>query len=83
MSAEECGQLLAMLRGCGAFDCILADMDSAFDACVKAVFTAADKILLVERAEGSGAEKTAAFLARPFAPVQRIACTVLSFPKRQ
>lgn len=64
MSAEECTQLLAMLRGCGAFDCILVDTDSAFDACVRAVFTAADKILLVERAEGSGAEKTAAFLAQ-------------------
>ena len=64
MSAEECGQLLGLLRGCGAFDCILADMDSAFDACAKAIFSAADKILLVERAEGSGAEKTAAFLAQ-------------------
>lgn len=64
MSGEECTALLLLLRQSGAFDVIFVDMDSAYNDKTTAVFNAADKILLVERADKIGTQKMDAFLAQ-------------------
>ena len=64
MTGEECSALLVLLRQSGAFDVIIADLDSAYDEKTAAVFNAADKILLVDRADKIGVQKMEAFLAQ-------------------
>ena len=64
MSGEECAALLLLLRQSGSFDVICVDLDAAYNDKTTAAFNAADKIVLVDRADKIGTQKMEAFLAQ-------------------
>ncbi len=63
---KELSALLSKLRKTGLFDAILVDLDSAFDARTRAVFTLADTILLTERTDAHSVEKMRVFCGQTY-----------------
>ncbi len=66
MDIEDLEALIRLFRDFGAFDYVVVDMDSCFDAKAKCVFGLSDKVVIVEKDDAIGIGKMERFYAQTY-----------------